>query len=121
MRALIIIGALVSLCVSNNVGTRLLPLPAAAQAYAGHLSPNPAASNLPASSKTAAFRVAIAAPAQKRAGAERQPLSVAAHTPKGVSTGPAEARIFKRPVYTPLQSTSAYAAQPPGRAPPCSV
>ena len=72
-RVFIILGVLVSLCVSDNVGPRLLPLPSISER-----APTPrafdqgeAASRAPARARTDGARVEMVTAPQSRAGAER--------------------------------------------------
>lgn len=120
-RALLIIGALVSLCVSDGVGPRLLPLPlshgdiAYAEARQGF---DPAASRAPAPTKGPGPRVEMAAAPQNRAGAGQQQVQVAAHAPGGVFEAPARVVVGVAAEYRPLSPVAAPALRPPGRAPP---
>lgn len=123
LRALIILGALVSLCVSNNVGPRLLPLPSPSEnaAAAGQVSLNTTASRLPSQDGTNAVRVAIAAPANKRAGADTSPQPLAGAAPQGGLVTPRIADDSARFVYSPHLINSRSVSRPRGRAPPLSV
>ncbi len=58
-RVLIILGVLVSLCVSDNVGPRLLPLPSISELASAPqaFDPGEAASRAPARGKTEGARV----------------------------------------------------------------
>jgi hypothetical protein len=121
-RALLIIGALISLCLSDTVGPRLLPLPiselattASAEAWTG---PELAASRTPPSSKGLGPRVDMAATSQNRAGADHRHAQVATHSPRGVLQAPAGIILGTLNAYKPLYSLSAQVSRPPGRAPP---
>ncbi|MBD0373005.1 MAG: hypothetical protein ICV60_19335 [Pyrinomonadaceae bacterium] len=120
MRALIILGVLFSLCVSNNVGPRLLPLPslAASASAVKQVSLYTTASHLPTSDATDTFRVAIAAPANKRAGSETTPLPLAKHAPQRSLPPLGNPGRF---VYSSHLVTSPSLSRPRGRAPPLSI
>lgn len=122
-RALIILGVLFSLCVSNNVGPRLLPLPslAASASAVKQVSLYTTASHLPTQDGTDTFRVAIAAPTNKRAGAETTPLPLATHAPQGGFVPPATFGDKEWFVYSSHLVTSPSVSRPRGRAPPLSV
>lgn len=123
VRVLITLGALLSLCVSDSVGPRLLPLPAASERAAERRQAFDAAdvSHAPARECPAVVRVAMAAPARKQAGAEQQPLHVAAHAAEGLISPAPDAGPFAQTTYSPIHATTATATRPPGRAPPPSV
>jgi hypothetical protein len=119
-RALLIIGALISLCLSDSVGPRLLPLPiseivttASAEGWQGF---EPTATHAPAPTKGANPRVEMAATPQNRAGVKH--VQVAAHTPKGMPEAPADIIVDALSAYQPLHRLTALASRPPGRAPP---
>jgi hypothetical protein len=121
-RALLIIGVLISLCLSDTVGPRLLPIPvsgvvttASADVQQGT---EPAASSAPASTKGVSPRVEMAGTAQNRAGADHKHVQVAAQTPRGVPEAPAGIILGGPGAYRPLYSLSALVSRPPGRAPP---
>jgi hypothetical protein len=123
LRALVIIVVLSFLCVSDNVGPRLLPLPSgsASVSEATSGSPEDSLSHQPASSTANAYRVAIMAPANKRAGAEYSPLPVEAHAPNGSFILPDGAGSSEQFLFTSPRPTSAPAWRPAGRAPPILV
>lgn len=122
-RVLITLGALLSLCLSDTVGPRLLPLPAADEyaATARHVFGDAGVAPAHPRGEPETVRVAMAQPARRQAGAEQSPLHVAAH---------ASERLVKPPVAAPTSfqtacplgaATSAAPTRPPGRAPPPSV
>jgi hypothetical protein len=121
-RALLIIGALISLCLSDTVGPRLLPLPVSelvtTAPVEGQPGPEPAASRTPAPTKGTSPRVEMAATAQTRAGADHKHVQVAAHTPRGVLQAPAVVILDTLNAYQPLYSLTAQVSRPQGRAPP---
>lgn len=121
-RALLIIGGLVSLCLSDTVGPRLLPIPvaevvtiASAEVQQGT---EPAASSAPAPTKGVSPRVEMAATAQNRAGADHKHVQVAANTPGGVMGASAGIIPDGPGAYRPLYFLSALASRHAGRAPP---
>ncbi len=119
-RVLIILGVLVSLCVSDNVGPRLLPLPPIPELASGPslTGSGQAASRAPSRGRTAGARVEMVSAAQSRAGAERQSPQAAAHSPKFELAVPSTHNSLKRESYPPLGESSAPFSRPKGRAPP---
>jgi len=117
-RVLIILGVLVSLCVSDNVGPRLLPLPSVSELASapGAFDPREAASRAPARGRTEGARVEMVTAPQSRAGAERQSPHSAA--PKFELAVPPAPRAPRRGLYPPSAESSALFARPKGRAPP---
>lgn len=121
-RVFLILCVLVSLCVSDNVGPRLLPLPlppAPELASSQRLSDcGPTASHAPSRGRTDAARVEMVSAPQSRVGAERQSSQAAAHGPQfdlaippaPPSTGPG--------LYPPCAESSTLFSRPKGRAPP---
>jgi hypothetical protein len=124
-RVLIILGVLVSLCVSDNVGPRLLPLPSPT-AFEITSSPRlsdwgPTASHAPQQGRGNDARVEMASAPQSRVGAERQSSQPAAHAPKFDLAVPA-ARPSQGPrLHSPSAESSALFSRPKGRAPPSLV
>lgn len=119
-RVLIILVALVSLCVSDNVGPRLLPLPPTAELAS---TPGPsdrghATSHTPSQDRTEGARVEMISAPQSRAGAERQSPQVAAHAPKFELAVPSTPRSLRLERYLPCAESSATFSRPKGRAPP---
>jgi len=120
-RALLIIGALISLCLSDTVGPRLLPLPVSEVVIAsadGHSGAEPAASRAPSPTKDASPRVEMAATAQNRAGADYRHGQVATHALRGVIEPPRGVILDTPNACRPLYSFAALVSRPPGRAPP---
>ena len=124
-RALLIIGALVSLCLSDTVGPRLLPLPVSEvitiTSAEGQQATELSASSGPVPTKGVSPRVEMVATAQNRAGADHQHGQVATHALRGVFDAPPGIILDGLSVYQPLYSLSALASRPPGRAPPLLV
>ena len=120
-RALLIIGALISLCLSDTVGPRLLPLPVSEAVTIasdeGRQGIEPAASRAPAPTKGSCPRVEMAATAQNRAGADHKHVQVAAHTPRSMFEAPADIILDAPGAFRPLHSAS-LVSRPQGRAPP---
>lgn len=119
-RLLIILGALVSLCVSDNVGPRLLPLPPVSElaSVPGAFDRRLAASGAPAQDKTEGARVEMTTAPQSRSGAHRQSSQAAALAPKFGLAAPAAPRPLGWVVYPPSAESSAPFSRPKGRAPP---
>jgi hypothetical protein len=120
LRASLVIAALISLCVSNNVGPRFLPLPQVSDQLAiiQNESQNNATSRLPSRDESDNFRVPMMAQTLKRAGTEQQPQPLATFAPKGCLELPDDARATGEFDCTIPLFASATVSQPPGRAPP---
>ena len=119
-RVLLILGALLSLCVSDNVGPRLLPLPLAPERASAPSPSGVGASLSPAPSRgsTAGARVEMVSAPQSRAGAERHPPQATAPAPKFEPALPSAARPPKRGLDQPSAVSPAPLSRPEGRAPP---
>ena len=120
-RALLIIGALISLCLSDTVGPRLLPLPVTELATTapaeGWPSPETTASRTPPSSKGLGSRVDMAASSQNRAGVDHKHMQEAAQS-SSVLQAPAGIILDTLNAYKPLYSLATQVSRPPGRGPP---
>jgi hypothetical protein len=118
-RALLVLGVLLSLCASDNVGPRLLPLPVSAEsaAAARQLDQGESAARAPSRGRAFRARVEMAQAPKSRAGAGRQ-LTHAAATPKLGLTKPPAARHPRGGPYSPVGESSADYSRPGGRAPP---
>ena len=121
VRALFTLGALISLCVSDTVGPRLLPLPASATRAAAVPQAVEGASRAPLGNTSQVVRVAMAAPTPKQEGAGRHSLHLIPHADVELVTPPCVARTFLQTTSTPSPAASAAVTRPPGRAPPPSV
>ncbi|HEU4596511.1 MAG TPA: hypothetical protein VFS10_15350 [Pyrinomonadaceae bacterium] len=122
-RVLLILGALLSLCVSDNVGPRLLPLPPSPE-----LAPAPGlfergqtASRTTPHGGTEGARVEMASATQNRAGAERQSPQAAARAPKFEIVIPSTPRLLRWEDHPPFAERSTPFSRPEGRAPPRTV
>lgn len=119
VRAALVILALVSLCVSNNVGPCFLPLPVVTDRIAnnpqGNKDNKASRSSLPAESDN--FRVPMMAQTQKRSDNAPQAQPLAA-TLKAGFVPPNNAGAVTEFSYQISFPTSASVSQPPGRAPP---
>ena len=119
-RILLILGVLVSLCVSDNVGPRLLPLPLipelASATKPSDLGRN--ASPTPSHGRTVGARVEMVSPTQSRAGAERGAPQIAAPAPKFGLAIPSALCSLRWEIYSPSTESSAPFSRPKGRAPP---
>lgn len=116
-RALLILGVLASLCVSDDGGLRLLlPQPPPPEHAAAERRPENA-SRAPAHSKAALVRVEMAATAQSRVEAGRKPTVILhAHRASFVPL-PASSSVGRAP-RPPLLETSAFTSRQKDRAPP---
>ena len=118
LRALLVIAALCTLCISNNVGPSFLPLP-----VTDRLTDNPQenhrdrASGLPSPVEPDVFRVPMMGYTQKRVVKEAQPQPFAA-TLKADVVLPNDAHLATEFNTRISLFTSASVSQPPGRAPP---
>jgi hypothetical protein len=119
-RALLILGVLASLCVSDNVGPRLLPLPVPSElaSVPGPSDRAEAATHAPAQGGNDGARVEMVSAPQGRAGAVRQSPQAAAHAQKFDLAIPYAPRLPRREPRTPFAETSALLSRPKGRAPP---
>lgn len=119
-RALFILGVLLSLCASDNVGPRLLPLPAPPEsaAAARHLDHGEAASRAPARGRASGARVEMASTPKSRAGAGRQLTPAVANTPRVGLPSPLVAGLLRGEPYSPVRESYANVWRPRGRAPP---
>lgn len=125
LRALIVLAALASLCVSDAVGPRLLlPQPGAAAARAaayqaafeeGDVTPAPSREH------PGLARVTMAVPARKQAGAEHHSPHIHTHAAEPFAAPTCGALTFGQSTYSPAHTSSAAVTRPPGRAPPPSV
>jgi hypothetical protein len=121
LRALLVLGALVSLCLSDGVGPRLMPLPVSevVAASAGAQQGNePAASRTPSPIKVSSPWVEMAVTSQNRAGARHQQVQTAARDLQGMFEAPAVIILKVPGAYGPLFSFIVPVSRPPGRAPP---
>ena len=119
-RAVIVVGALLVLCASDDVGPRLLPLPQLPE-LASTTKPadqRQGASRAPSQSRSTGARVEMVSAPQSRAASERQSPHAAAHAPKfDLAAPPAPASPGLEP-YQPSGESSAPFSRPKGRAPP---
>ena len=119
-RALLIIGALISLCLSDSVGPRLLPLPALQRVTASteaRQSIEPAGSPTPTPTKGLGPKVEMAAAPQNRAGAGDRQVQVATLALGGAFEAPGYTTLDVTAAYGPLLPFTALTSSPPGRAP----
>lgn len=121
LRALVVMAALLSLCVSSNVGPRFLPLPALDSSASENLIEQPGVTISPCHpNNSSSFRVPMMAQAQKRA--DREPESGSVLLMPGIHVPPANAGQVPDEVIAPnLLVTFPIRLEPPGRAPPDSV
>lgn len=120
-RALLIVGVLISLCLSDNVGPRLMPLPVAEgveASAASQQSTEPAASRIPSPAKGSGPRVEMAATAQNRAGTRHPQAHAATHAPQGGVVVPEDIIRNVSDAHGPIVFFTTPASRPPGRAPP---
>ena len=119
-KVLLILVVLVSLCVSDNVGPRLLPLPpiAVAASTPGPADHGLARSPAPSHDRAGGARVEMLSATQRRAGAERQSPQVAAHSPKFELVVPSRPHSLREESYPPSAESPAPFSRPKGRAPP---
>jgi len=123
LRALVVLGALLSLCVSDSVGPRLLPLPAASEraAVQRQAFEFADASSAPTREHPSVVRVAMAAPARKLADDVQHTRHVAESAAESLVTPTNDGRSFTQTTYSPVHATPSAVTRPPGRAPPPSV
>jgi len=117
LRAALIVAALISLCVSSNVGPRFLPLPSLENYTAENLQQAGSATASRSHSEGAdSFRVPMAQ-GQKRADRELQALSLAV-MPGIDFVLPNDTRVFEELCDPEALFMLALASLPSGRAPP---
>lgn len=119
LRGLLIIAALISLCVSNNVGPSFLPLPVVTDRVAERPQEkqHDKASRAPSPAESDSFRVPMMGQTQKRATKEPQPQPFAT-TLKAGFVLPIEARVAAELGFPIPLFTCASVSPPHGRAPP---
>lgn len=121
LRALLIIAALSTLCISNNVGPSFLPLPVVTDRLAENPQANQrdTASRHPSPTESDSFRVPMMGHTQKkRAAKQLQPLDT---TLTAGFVPPVDGRVAAEFSFPVFLLTPASVSQPPGRAPPRSV
>ena len=118
-RAFLIFAALISLCISNNVGPSFLPLPLVSDRIAETPQKNQreTASRVPSPAEFDSFRVPMMGQKQNRDAREPQFQPVAA-TPKAGFLIPSDTGVATELGFLVSLFTSASASQPSGRAPP---
>ena len=117
MRAFLIVAALISLCLSSNVGPRFLPLPNVTDPEEKELQQSQGITASRSRSGRESFRVPIMAQTQKRADREAPPHPLAVTLRAGfVVANDARVATEFRDVSHLFTSTSV--SQPAGRAPP---
>lgn len=119
LRAFLAFAALISLCVSNNVGPSFLPLPLVTDRIAGTAQEDQSdkASRVPSPAKSDSFRVPMMGHTQKRAVKEPPPQPLGT-TPGAGLVLPNDAKVAIKLSFPVSLFTSASVSQPPGRAPP---
>ena len=119
-RALLVLGVLLSLCASDNVGPRLLPLPVPAESAAAgrQISQDETASRAPSRDAALRARVEMAPAPKGRAGAGRQLTQAAANAPSLSLPSPSAALLLRGELYSPVREIPANASLFRGRAPP---
>jgi hypothetical protein len=122
-RVSLILGVLVSLCISDNVGPRLLPLPLTSELASASVPSGrgQSASRTPSHGRTTGARVEMVSAPQSRAGAERPSPHAAAHPPQFEFAIPPSPNSLRRELHPPLTESSAPFSRPKGRAPPRPV
>lgn len=122
LRALLVLAALVSLCVSDTVGVRLLPLTGdvTSSTTTRQSFEDAAVTSAPSSETSGPARVTMAAPARKSVGAEHRSAHVAARAAEEHVTPPSDAGAFSQTTHSPLPASPPALTRPPGRAPPPS-
>ena len=114
------LGVVVSLCVADNVGLRLLPFPLvpALVSTPGPSDQGPAASHSLSHGRTTGARVAMLTAPQSRAEAERPSPHVAAYALKFYLAVPSIPCSHGWEPDPPSAENSASVSRPKGRAPP---
>lgn len=110
MRALLAVGVLALLCVSDGVGPRLLPLPTLHERSA-------AASRLPSRGRTA-VRVEMTSGPQTQAATTNQSQQVVAHTQNFILSPPYLVVFRGAELHPGDRKRASHIFRPLGRAPP---
>lgn len=123
-RAILVVGALVCLCLSDSVGPRLLPLPTLVEPAAGslvQLDSGPRASRAPNSKSAGNTRIEMAPGRQYRARDRHHHLQPATAAPQAwLQLQPTKLAVAPAS-YTTLKSSTASVSKPSGRGPPLLV
>lgn len=118
LRVTLVIAALISLCVSKNVGPQFFPLPVLLQRFSETRPENQLrASRLP-SSESDNFRVPMLGQTQNRGGTELQPQPLEPSVLRSLFERPVDVRSTQDCGSAILFLTSALVSDQPGRAPP---
>lgn len=124
VRLLLIISSLLSLCVSDGVGPRLLPLPGAQESVLtaqSQLGSYASSTRTPTPSGRLSQRMEMASGSQFRAGNHHQDTQHATHALQGVLDKAVNLLEGAPNNYGPLQSLAAPVSLRRGRAPPRTV
>ena len=118
-RPFLVVAALISLCVSNNVGPSFLPLPVVTDraTETPQEKQHDKASRAPSHTESDSFRVPMMGQTQKRATKATQPQPFATTLKTGFVL-PTEARVAAEFGFPIPLFTCASVSPPPGRAPP---
>jgi hypothetical protein len=121
LRAFLILAALITLCVSNNVGPSFLPMPFVLDrtAETSHSQPESSTLIYRSTAKSETFRVPIMAQAQKRADKDQQSQPLVGTLKVGF-VPPNDARVAAEVCFRISLVTSPFVSQPLGRGPPRS-
>lgn len=117
LRAFLIVAALISLCLSSNVGPRFLPLPNVTDPEEKELQQSQGITSSRSRSGRESFRVPIMAQTQKRADREAPPHPLAV-TLRACFVVANDARVTTEFRDVSHLFTSTSVSQPAGRAPP---
>ena len=119
LRAFLVFAALISLCVSNNVGPSFLPLPLVTDRIAEtpHENQRDKASRVRSPAESDSFRVPMMGQTQKRAVKDPPPQPLGTTQGAGLVL-PNDAKVAIKLSFPVSLFTSASVSQPPGRAPP---
>jgi len=120
LRVFVVNAALLSLCISSNVGPQFLPWPALDSPTSANLLAEHQEVIVSSSNESISFRVPMMVQAQKRA--DRQLRSGSALLTTGIYVLPADVGRLPTEIMAPESlSTFPITLEPPGRAPPDSV
>lgn len=120
-RAILVIGALLCLCVSDSAGPRLVPLPALSLVFpvsAFSLETGPSALQTPTPSREPSAYLQMVAGSQYRPRDYHHHSQLSTHTPQAFCQLQPSNLATTPETYAPLSFKTAPLSKPTGRAPP---
>ena len=118
LRVTLVIAALISLCVSKNVGPQFFPLPGLLQRFSETRTDSQLSTSRSPSSESDNFRVPMLGQTQKRGGTDLQPQPLEPSVLRSLFEQPVDVRSARDCGSAILFLSSALVTDQPGRAPP---